>query len=203
MIAGIRFKVCGLTSLVDVESDKCGADYLGFNLYPKSPRHVSLEQYRALAKNLPDRRKISVSVEPSLEELATMQAAGFDAFQIHFKADTPLEAIKGWSELVTPERLWLAPKLPPEMDVPVEWLPLAKTFLIDTFTADGFGGSGKTGDWGKFARYQKNHPDNIWETLEKSEARFVDINSGVEAAPGVKDHAKLKQFVVNLNEARG
>jgi len=46
-------------------------------------------------------------------------------------------------------------------------------------------------------------PENVVETLQKSEARFVDINSGVEVAPGVKDHAKLKQFVVNLNEARG
>jgi len=215
MIAGIRFKVCGLTSLVDVEfADKCGADYLGFNLYPKSPRHVSLEQYRALSKNLPDRRKIAITVAPSLDELAAMKAVGFDAFQIHFVADTPLETIKGWSDLVTSERLWLAPKLPPEMDVPVEWLPHAKTFLIDTFSKDEFGGSGKTGDWGKFARHQKNHPEKTWviaggispenigETLRQSEACFVDINSGVETAPGVKDHAKLKRFVVNLNEAR-
>jgi phosphoribosylanthranilate isomerase len=216
MIAGIRFKVCGLTSLVDVEcADKCGADYLGFNLYPKSPRHVSLEQYRALTKNLPDRRKIAITVEPSLEELVAMKAAGFDAFQIHFVSDTPLDTIKGWSDLVTPESLWLAPKLPPEQDVPVEWLALAKTFLIDTFSKNEFGGSGKTGDWDKFARLQKNHPNNTWviaggispenigETLQKSEARFVDINSGVETAPGVKDHAKLKHFVVKLNEARG
>jgi len=215
MIAGIRFKVCGLTSLVDVEfADKCGADYLGFNLYSKSPRHVSLEQYRALSKNLPDRRKIAITVAPSLDELAAMKAVGFDAFQIHFVADTPLETIKGWSDLVSPEHLWLAPKLPPEMDVPVEWLPLAKTFLIDTFSKNEFGGSGKTGDWGKFARLQKNHPEKTWviaggispenigETLQQSEACFVDINSGVETAPGVKDHAKLKRFVVNLNEVR-
>lgn len=216
MIAGIRFKVCGLTSLVDVEcADKCGADYLGFNLYPPSPRHVSLEQYRALSKHLPDRRKIAITVAPSLEELTAMNAAGFDAIQIHFKADTPLETIKEWSELVTPQRLWLAPKLPPQHDVPAEWLPLAKTFLLDTFSADQFGGSGRTGDWSKFARHQKNHPDKTWvlaggispeniaEVLAKSEARFVDINSGVETAPGVKDHAKLKRFVVNLNKARG
>ena len=216
MIAGIRFKVCGLTSLVDVEcADKCGADYLGFNLYPKSPRHVSLEQYRALAKNLPDRRKIAITVAPTLEELTEMKAAGFDAFQIHFVADTPLETIQAWSELVTPDRLWLAPKLPPEMDVPMEWLPLAKTFLMDTFSKSEFGGSGKTGDWSKFARHQKSYPENTWvlaggispeniaDVLKQSETRFVDINSGVETAPGVKDHAKLKQFVVILNEIRG
>ena len=47
MIDGIRFKVCGLTSIVDAEfADRCGADYLAFNFYPKSPRYVPYEQYR-------------------------------------------------------------------------------------------------------------------------------------------------------------
>lgn len=215
MIAGIRFKVCGLTSLVDVEcADNCGADFLGFNLYPKSPRYVSLDQYRALSKNLPDRRKVAVAVAPSLEELAAMQSAGFDAFQIHFKADTPFEMIKAWSELVTSERLWLAPKLPPEMDVPAEWLPLAKIFLLDTFAADKFGGTGRTGDWNKFKRHREAHPDKHWvlagglspenigAAIRESRAKFVDVNSGVETAPGVKDSAKLKRFVVRLNESR-
>ena len=66
MIDGIRFKVCGLTSLVDAEfADRCGADYLGFIFYPKSPRFISLEQFRAMAPRLPDRRKVAVSVEPT------------------------------------------------------------------------------------------------------------------------------------------
>lgn len=216
MIAGIRFKVCGLTSLVDVEcADKCGADYLGFNLYPPSPRYVSLEQYRALTKNLPERKKVAVTVAPSIDELGAIKAAGFDAFQIHFKADTPFETIRAWSEFVTPERLWLAPKLPPETDVPAEWLPLAKVMMLDTFTADKFGGTGKVGDWSKFKRHQQSHPEKTWliagglgpeniaDALEQSGARFVDINSGVETAPGVKDAAKLKAFVVTLNERQG
>jgi len=53
MINGIQFKVCGLTSLVDAElADRAGADYLGFNLYAKSPRSVTLKQYRAMAPRL-------------------------------------------------------------------------------------------------------------------------------------------------------
>ncbi len=216
MIAGIRFKVCGLTSLVDVEcADKCGADFLGFNLYPKSPRYVSLDQYHALTKNLPARKKVAVTVAPTPDELTEMKEAGFDAFQIHFKSDTPLDAIRGWSDLVSPERLWLASKLPPEMDIRPEWLPLANTFMMDTFSKSAFGGTGKVGDWGKFMRHQQTHPDKTWllagglgpeniaDALEQSGARFVDINSGVETAPGVKDATKLKQFVVALNEARG
>lgn len=215
MIAGIRYKVCGLTSLVDAEcADKCGADYLGFNLYPKSPRGISLSQFKAMAKLLPDRQKVAVTVEPSLEELGEMKDAGFDFFQIHFKETTPLETVMAWSSLVTPKRIWLAPKLPPGSDVQSAWLALADTFMLDGFSADKFGGTGKTGDWAKFARHQEEHPDKLWllagglspenidDAIQQTGARFVDMNSGLEMAPGIKDHAKLKRFVVNLNERR-
>jgi phosphoribosylanthranilate isomerase len=215
MIDGIRFKVCGVTSLVDAEfADRCGADYLGFNLYPKSPRFVSLAKYRAMAERLPERKHVAVAVEPAPDELAAMDAAGFDRFQIHFRAETPLATIAGWSERVGADRLWLAPKLAPAVDVAAEWLPLAHTFVLDTFQAGLFGGTGKTGDWGKFARHQAAHPEKTWilagglnpenigDALRESGARFVDVNSGVETAPGVKDHEKLKRFVVGLHRAR-
>ena len=215
MIDGIRFKVCGLTSLVDAEfADRCGADYLGFILYPKSPRFVSLAKYAAMAERLPDRKHVAVSVEPSLDELAAMDAAGFDRFQIHFRPETPLATVASWSERIGADRLWLAPKLPPTQDVAADWLPLASTFMLDTFASGVFGGTGKTGDWEKFGRQQTAHRDKTWilagglnaenigDALRESGARFVDVNSGVEAAPGVKDHEKLKRFVVALHKAR-
>ena len=214
MIDGIRIKVCGLTSLVDAEfADRCGLDYLGFNFYPKSPRHISLETYRAMAARLPERKKVAVAVEPTVAELTAMQAAGFDFFQIHFHHDLLVSAVASWAETVGEERLWLAPKLPPDVAVPVALLPLARTFLLDTFHAEKFGGTGATGDWAKYARHQQAHPDKTWilsggltpensgEALRASGARFVDVNSGVESAPGVKDHAKLKSFVVALHRA--
>src|SRR5688572_16818055 len=98
MIDGIRFKVCGLTSLIDAEfADRCGADYLGFIFYPKSPRHITLAQYRAMAPRLPDRQKVAVSVEPTRDELAAMKDAGFDYFQIHFRTDIPDAQLSDWS----------------------------------------------------------------------------------------------------------
>src|SRR3954469_19745792 len=117
MIDGIRFKVCGLTSLVDAEfADRCGADYLGFILYPKSPRHITLEQYRAMAPRLPERRKVAVSVEPTNDELAVMREAGFDYFQIHYRPDAVSDQqLDGWSRLVGEKHLWLAPKLAPNV----------------------------------------------------------------------------------------
>ncbi len=214
MIDGIRFKVCGLTSHVDAEfADRCGADYLGFILYPKSPRHIALETYRAMAARLPDRRKVAVSVEPTVAELSAMKAAGFDFFQIHFRHDLPAETVAAWSAEVGADHLWLAPKLPPAVDVPVALLPLAEFFLLDTFHADKFGGTGATGDWPKFARHQQAHSDQWWilsgglnadnigEALRSSGAKFIDVNSGVESAPGVKDQEKLKRFVVRSHEA--
>jgi phosphoribosylanthranilate isomerase len=214
MIDGVRLKVCGLTSIVDAEfADRCGADYLGFIFHPQSPRNITLAQYRAMAPRLPERRKVAVSVEPTIESLTAMRDEGFDYFQVHHRLETPTEQLTAWSRLVGEKHLWLAPKLPPESDVSAADLALAKFILLDTFRSDGFGGSGKTGDWAKFARHQSAHthnfwilagglnPDNIGDAVRATGARFVDVNSGVEAAPGVKDGAKLKRFVVRLHEA--
>lgn len=213
MIDGVRLKVCGLTSLVDAQyADRCGADYLGFILHPKSPRYIPLPQYQAMAPRLPDRRRVAVLVEPDPNELALMRD-DFDFFQIHFQHDRPLTTLAAWAKVVGLEKLWLAPKLPPEVDVSPILLRLARYFLLDTFQAEGFGGSGKTGDWDKFVRHQRAHPDRFWilagglnpdnigDAIRATTPKFVDVNSGVEAAPGIKDHEKLKAFVARLREA--
>lgn len=216
MIDGIRFKVCGITSLVDADfADRCGADYLGFILYPKSPRYISLAQFRAMEPRLPTRRKVAVSVEPTLDELTAMRDAGFDYFQIHFRPDvvTPAQ-FQSWAGVVGSKHLWLAPKLPPNAEVSAEALGAAKFIMLDSFQRDAFGGTGTTGDWEKFARHQAAHPQNFWilagglnadnigDALKRSGAKFVDVNSGVERSPGVKDETKLKAFVVAVHKAK-
>jgi phosphoribosylanthranilate isomerase len=211
MINGIRFKVCGLTSLVDAEfADRCGAAYLGFVLYPQSPRSVTPAQFGAMQGRLPPGKKVAVCVTPTVAELRAIAAAGADFFQIHFPSDTSLEMLRVWSHLAGPNKLWLAPKLLPHLDLPPAWLPLAETFLLDTFHAEKFGGTGRAGDWAKFARHQRAHPKKTWilsgglnpenivDALHQSGAHFVDVNSGVESAPGVKDHGKLKKFAAAL-----
>lgn len=216
MIDGVRIKFCGLRSLVDAEyADKLGADFLGFILYPKSPRFVSLRDYAHLAPNLPEARKrVAVMVTPSVDELQAADDAGFDRFQIHFPGDTSPAVIAGWAEHVGWDRLWLAPKREPGSDYPSAWLDAAQTHLVDTFHADGFGGSGRTGDWGAFRELQQQHPERTWilagglspanlgDALTRSGARFVDINSGVETAPGIKDHEKMKQVVLAIHRQR-
>lgn len=215
MIDGVRLKVCGLTSLVDAEfADRCGADYLGFIFHPQSPRGISLAQFQAMAPRLPDRRKVAVTVEPSVPDLTALRDAGFDYFQIHHRPETAEADLIAWSRVVGEKHLWLAPKLPPGAKVSPAALALAKFILLDTFHAEGFGGSGRTGDWQAFARYQAAHRGNFWilagglnagnigDALRESGTRFVDVNSGVESAPGVKDEGKLKAFVVALRQAR-
>ncbi|MDD3180943.1 MAG: phosphoribosylanthranilate isomerase [Opitutaceae bacterium] len=215
MINGIRLKVCGLTSLVDAGlANGIGADYLGFIFYPKSPRYVTVEQYGAMSPRLPARGKIAVCVEPEKKELNELAGLDFDFIQIHFPAATPLERIVAWSQTTGAERLWLAPKLPPERDVEAAWLPLAGAFLLDAFHPDKFGGTGQTGDWVKFRRHLEAHPQKQWilsgglgpvnigPALAETGARMVDVNSGVERSPGVKDPVKLRALVEGLRRTR-
>lgn len=207
MINGIRLKVCGITSLVDADAaDAVGADFLGFIFYPKSPRWVSNPHYRAMRDRLPPRKKVAVSVEPTVVDLMQQAELGFDFFQIHFNPQTPLATIGSWAETVGLSRLWLAPRLPPALEIYPELLPLADTFLLDTFHSDKMGGTGETGDWAKFKRYDEAHPTKHWilsggldpqniaAAVAATGAKFIDVNSGVEQVPGIKSPAKLQAF---------
>jgi phosphoribosylanthranilate isomerase len=215
VIAGIQVKVCGLTTAADAErAVAAGADYLGLIVHPGSPRYVPPERFKALAAEIGRNRLVIVAVAPTPEQLAGLAGVEARAWQIHFPLSTPVADLQTWSELLGPGRLWLAPRLPPAEDIRPEWLPLADTFLLDTFDEAGFGGTGRTGDWGKFARHAAAdpgkawilsgglNPENVGAALAASGARFIDVNSGVEARPGVKDPAKLEAFAAAVARGR-
>jgi phosphoribosylanthranilate isomerase len=215
MLDAIQIKVCGLTRAEDADyAVKSGAHFLGFILHPKSPRFISVAQFRSLAPSLPDRHKVAVVVEPVAADLAALSGAGFDSFQVHFRHDLPLVTIESWSQAVGAARLWLAPKLPPPVDVPNAWLGLSGTVLLDTFDPNLFGGTGRTGDWPKFRRHRESQPGKTWilsgglnptnvsDAIMGTGARFVDVSSGVEAAPGVKDHSKIRAFIAAVQGTR-
>ncbi len=211
MINGIQLKVCGITRRIDAESaNLIGADYLGFNLYPKSPRYTPLEKFEELSARLPQRRKVAIMVRPTVEELAAAKEAGFDFFQVHFDPESDRRRVESWVPVVGKDRLWLATRLPPDQSFPEWLLPLADTFLIDTFREDSYGGSGETGDWGRFRDLQATRPEKTWilagglapsniaEALAQTEAKVVDVNSGVEIAPGLKDPEKLEALATAM-----
>lgn len=216
MIDGVRIKFCGLTSLVDaIHADKLGADYLGFILHPKSPRFISLRDFENFAPNLPPGRKqVAVMVTPESTDLVAARDAGFDRFQLHFPAETELSHLAEWRELVGRDRIWLVPRRPPETEFDSRWLEFGDTVLVDTYSADRFGGTGKTGNWSEFRALRDLSADHTWilsgglspksvaDAMAVSGARFLDINSGVEAAPGIKDHAKMNAIILAIHEHR-
>lgn len=211
MVNGTTLKVCGITSAGDAEAAAAiGADFLGFIFHANSPRAITAEQFESMRGRLPAAKKVAVVVSPTTGQLAGLATQGFDTFQVHFKADEPMHHIAGWAEAVGAERLWLAPKLPPEADVAAELLGVTDTFLLDTYHPDKFGGTGETGDWAKFKRHQDHHHGHTWilsgglnaenvhGAIAASGARFIDVNSGVESAPGRKDRTKLRALAFAL-----
>lgn len=207
MVNGVTVKVCGITSAADAQAaHSFGADFLGFIQHAASPRYIAPEAYQKLLPDLPPLPKVAVVVYDNMDELARYKDAGFDFVQLHFPNETPFFEAALWTDILPPAMFWMAPRILPGKELDLAFLPLADTFLLDTFHPLKMGGSGQVGDWAQFRRlkglYQKIRwvlagglgPDNIAAALKESEASCVDVNSGIESAPGIKDHAKMKAF---------
>ena len=201
-----KIKVCGLTREEDVKLTlSLGADYFGIILYPQSPRAVSLDRAVELAAAVPVGQRVAVDVATSLEDLKSYSDAGFDYFQIHFGASFEHSKLAAYSKIVGKEKLWLAPRLASEDTFPEDILDYVNTILIDTFVKDQFGGTGKVGDWARFNTLKESYPQinwilagglsssNVLEALASTSADHIDINSGVETTPGIKDEVRLRE----------
>jgi phosphoribosylanthranilate isomerase len=212
---GVEVKVCGITNKRDaLNALQAGASYLGFILYPKSPRHISLVHVKQISESLKDIscKKVAVDVAPRLEDVALMQKADFQYYQFHFPLDLDIEIIRQWSEMVGPSNLWLAPKLPPGADFPDHLLQYAETFVIDAYSQDKFGGTGKSADWKSFSEFQILYPEKKWilaggigpenvvSSVIQTDARMIDLNSAVESKPGQKEVDKIKSVFESLKE---
>lgn len=207
MYQRVDIKICGLTRDADVDlALSLGADYCGFIVYPKSPRGLSLERARELAARVPAGKRVLVDVETGTEELERYRDAGFDYFQIHSGLPISLATLAAWSGLVGPEKLWLAPRVGPAEAFPLVTLDFARTLLVDTFDKNQVGGTGQVGDWERFrdlsAQYPERNwilaggltPENVLQAVRETGTAHLDVNSGVESAPGIKDAAKLREL---------
>jgi len=205
MYLPVKVKVCGLTRESDVDlALELGADYLGFNVYTKSPRGLSFRRAVELARRVPEGRSVLVDVETGADDLERYREGGFDFFQIHAGLNLGLASLAAWSGLVGYERLWIAPRLGPTDAFPQMVLEFANTVLLDGFHKELYGGTGKTGDWKGFADLKKNHPGISWvlagglnpgnvsEAVASSGAETIDLCSGVESEPGLKDSVKMR-----------
>ncbi|MDQ8202865.1 hypothetical protein [Pelagicoccus sp. SDUM812003] len=207
MVNGIQFKVCGLTRAVCAQAAaEAGADFLGFIFYPKSPRHIRLERYHDIEGRLPKLPRVAVTVAPDIFTFAKLEAAGFDYFQIHFPVGLK-EEIPSWERLVGKDRLWLAPKIPPDVEFDQSMLDHCSGVLWDAYKKDAsvYGGTGQRSDWKSFAQLQRKYPDHRWilaggispenaaEAIEETGAKCLDFNSSLEAEPGLKDLNRLAE----------
>lgn len=208
----VSVKVCGLTRPADARrAVELGADYGGVIGHPGSPRFVepgSVPEAAVLGA-LPPGSAVWVEVEPEPEAVAAALGRGFGYAQVHFDPGGAYDpAIL--ADRVGPARIWLAPRLRDPADFDPAWQGLAVNFLVDAFAPDRFGGTGHRVDGPAFAALRAGHPDlvftlagglspeNVREAVAASGADRIDVNSGVESAPGEKDHARLERLFARL-----
>jgi len=203
-----QVKICGITRPEDAElALSLGADYIGIIVYEKSPRAVPLERIPSLLEHIPAGKRVLVDVSTPTDQLERYLSLGFDAYQIHFDLDVSMASVAAWSGLVGQHALWAAPRIPQsEPHFPQVLMEFADTLLLDAYDRNAYGGTGRSGEnWQRFLDctmlYQHKRwilagglsPETIGDALRFTQAAMVDVNSGVEASPGVKDSMRLRE----------
>ena len=195
----VRVKICGITRLEDaLAAAHAGADALGFNFWPKSKRYVEPRAAGEIIALLPPFvAAVGVFVDPTREEaLRAAELSGVHWLQLHgdetpeLCASLPLPVIKA---LRVRDRASLDALARYEV----------AGFLLDADTA-GYGGSGERFDWSLAAEGARRapiilagglRPENVADAVRQVRPWAVDVASGVESAPGIKDHEKTARFI--------
>jgi phosphoribosylanthranilate isomerase len=203
----VKLKVCGVTSLEDARAAiDCGAEYVGFNFYVKSPRYIAPASARAIIERLPD-GIISVGVfvnESRPEDVAEiLRVSGARMAQLHGDESPDYCAGVGAERVIKALRIGDGFDARRVLDYP------AAAILLDAFDSKLFGGTGKTTNW-EIAREAARltriflagglSPDNVIEAIHAVEPFAVDVNSGVESAPGRKDASKLRALNYKMKQ---
>ena len=203
----VFIKICGICSKNDLEQI-CALepDAIGFIFWPRSPRYVRPEQVAGWLKCIPEQiKKVGVFVEPAAAEVESVAVACcLDAVQIHmnsndWKIDRPI--FHGLE-------VWLAPRMGEDINRNILRAvdPAPSILLADTFDPETVGGTGKVSSWERAAAMKTAvgrpillagglTPENVREAIASVNPWGVDVSSGVEKEPGVKDIRKVKQFI--------
>ncbi|HEV2289589.1 MAG TPA: phosphoribosylanthranilate isomerase [Candidatus Acidoferrales bacterium] len=196
----VQVKICGITNRADAKAAvDAGAEALGFNFYPKSPRRISLSHAREIIRRLPDEvAAVGVFVNaPEKEVLRTARTVNLDALQLHGE-----ESPKQVEHLARKYPVIKAFRVLPGFRVAqLKKYRSAAGFLLDGYDAKRRGGTGNRFDW-RAARQARDYgavivaggltAENVAEAIRKTEPFAIDICSGVEKRPGKKDARKLK-----------
>ena len=198
-----KIKICGIKTVKDaLAAMEAGADLIGFNFYPKSPRYIDVGICRDIMSVM--RRHghvtyVGVFVNASVEEIyATIETCGLGLAQLHGD-ETPemlnalngkaFKAFRGVADVETDKRMIVSGE---------------PAFLVDAAVKGFYGGSGVTADWSAAAELAKKYPlllaggltpENVADAVRQVKPWGVDVASGVESEPGKKDASKIKVFV--------
>tara|TARA_R110002051_G_scaffold141578_1_gene214801 strand:+ start:44711 stop:45355 length:645 start_codon:yes stop_codon:yes gene_type:complete len=209
MPSGVRVKICGLRDKAGLASAiDAGADYLGFVFFSKSPRNVSIQTARALAVTVPvGIAKVALVVNADNDFLDHLTAdVAIDMLQLH-GAETParVSEIKARYGLPVMKAVGVADAA--DVETLASYLQVADQILVDAKPPKDAalpGGNGLSFDWQLVAKRRWPipmmlagglNPDNVSEAIALSGLRQVDVSSGVETAPGVKDPNLIAQFI--------
>lgn len=198
-----RIKICGITRLEDARvASNLGVDALGFIFYQKSPRYIQPEMARTIITSLPPFvNRVGVFVNESPETvLQIAQSTGIDTVQLHGSESPDLcSSISTLLPVIKAFSIQSVNDLSQLQNYNVQGL------LLDTWSGQMLGGSGKTFDWNiarKATEMYENiilagglGPSNLEDALNLVQPYAVDINSGIEIMPGVKNPHKIRDVV--------
>jgi len=202
-------KICGIKTLKNaLAAIEAGADYLGFNFYPKSVRFIEkpacAEITSVLKREHPQAKLVGVFVNSPLDEMKDiLQTCHLDLAQLHGD-ETP----ETFAQLAP--HAFRAFRGIPELNAGYERSE-APFMLIDAAVKGVYGGSGVIADWTAAAELAKKYPlllaggltpENVAEAVKQVNPWGVDVASGVESAPGEKDAGKMKAFVRAILDIR-
>lgn len=202
----MKVKVCGITNLNDAKlCEDCGADALGFIFYKGSKRYIEPEKATGIIQSLPPFiMKVGVFVNESEEEVNKVAIiAGLNAVQLHYDKE-----ITSYSRINLP--VINAYRVNDDFDFSVLYELRMQYFLLDAYSKDGYGGTGKKFDWTKIPDDLKNRIilaggisiDNIEYIFNNIKPAAIDLSSSLEIEPGKKDHHKIKKFFEKLNSLK-
>lgn len=202
----VWLKVCGITRVEDAaEACALGYDAVGM-VFAESPRRVSVERAKEICAALPSSiMRVGVFAGMEVEEVRGLaEYCGLDLVQLHGMEGEDAEASFG-SRAIVARR----PRLPGDLEG-IKDRGAAFAVLIDAWDPVLAGGTGRTCDWDLAARAARMvrvilagglDPSNVGEAIGKVNPFGVDVSSGVESGPGMKDHALMRDFARNARIA--
>jgi phosphoribosylanthranilate isomerase len=203
----VRVKICGVRTLEEAEAAiEAGADLLGFNFWPRSPRYVTPADAREIARQLaPLASLVGVFVNEERRRIIELAAqVGLHAVQLH--GDETAADCEGFGSL----RVIKALRVGDDFDCRVIEKYSVSMILLDTNVRGSYGGTGHRFDWRVAIEAKRYAPlilagglrvDNVAEAIAAVRPAAIDVCSGIEAEPGRKDLRKLREFMVEVARA--